>query len=78
MKTYTARPSTPSGKIAWDAFVKAIGAAPVSMSYGHAGAPVGWQWTAEDRDGSIYTYKASWASASFAYDGTRSHFPSSP
>lgn len=64
---YTATPKTRAGKVAWDAFTKAIGNAPRSMSYGHAAAPTGWQWTAEDDRGNIYTFKATWARASVGY-----------
>lgn len=64
---YTEKPKTRAGKVAWDAFTKAIGEPPSFMSYGHAGAPTGWQWTAEDKTGNIYTFQAIWGKASLGY-----------
>jgi hypothetical protein len=71
---YTERPKTSAGKNAWDMFSKAIGSAPASMSYGHAGAPTGWQWTAEDKDRSIWVYKANWSHAINVYNSRRYAF----
>ncbi len=67
---YTEQPKTKSGRTAWQAFAKAMGQAPVFMSYGHGGAPAGWQWTAEDNSRNIWIYKASWAKAHIGYDAT--------
>lgn len=66
MKTYTQRPKTPAGRVAWDAFRAAMGAEPKEISYGH-GTEYGWCWTSQAANGAIWVYSASWAKAHCAY-----------